>query len=239
MKKALCLTIALMLLWIPAALAGALDSRENEDINEVEIIEIIYDDDDDELPPTFPPETRPTAKPTDSPTSAPNPSASAAPEATPNATPADGLPEATPGPTTEIIEVSTVVVPVDPTDDTPPSIPVIEIVDTPEEIEEVYEDIDTTFDVTVIYISIDGTPVSDPVTVTVEAGQPIEIPSVTIENFSQTPVDLQDNIMPLRDLEITVIYVPEGFNDEILNISDYGTPLGIGASMMNVGVCVE
>ena len=255
MKRVLALTIVAMLVFIPLALAGVIDSRENEDIADVEVVDVVYVDDNNndpeaELAPTFDPQNRDTPNSTSTP--APNdPAASATPEAAPDASPSvspDASPSAEPAASPSVepdltpsatpeVEVSTDVNPSNPDDDPPPP-PTVVIVETPTEFEDVYEDINTTYDIVVTYISIDGTPIGDPVTITVEAGEPVNIPMLPIENFSPTSIVNGDN-MPRRDVQVTVIYVPEGFDQELINIGDYNTPLGLGASMMNVGVCVE
>ncbi len=219
MKKVLALTIVAMLVFIPLALAGVVDSPDNDDIADVEVIDVEYvdDDDPDDFPPAFEPEDQES------------PEASSTPRPEASSTPApDGTPE---------VEVVIDVDSSDPDDDPPPP-PVVEIVETPTEFEEVYEDINTTHEVVITYISIDGTPIGDPVTMTVETGETIDIPTLPIESFNSTPIGFNE-IMPNRDTQVTVIYVPEGFDEELLNIGDYNTPLGLGASMMNVGVCVE
>ena len=43
--------------------------------------------------------------------------------------------------------------------------------------------------------------------------------------------------MPDRDLEYTVIYIPE--NARLIPIEDYNIPLGLGEIWMHVGVCFE
>ena len=119
-----------------------------------------------------------------------------------------------------------------------PILPMVEIVETPPAFETVYEDINTSYEVTVNYVSITGEPIGTPVTIPYEAGQPVDVPAVVIENFNPTPIEANTN-MPNRNVQVTVVYVPDGFDNTIIDINEYNTPLGLGASMMNVGVCVE
>ena len=239
MKKVFCIAFVLLLAFIPLALAGVVDSREIGDIPEVEVVEVQYVEDEEELAPTFEPETRttPNAESTPNPN---NPVPSATPEANPGVTP-EANPSVTPEPmpavtsTPQIVEVVTQL---DEDDPVPPETPVIQIVETPEEFEDLYEDINTTYELTITYISIDGTPIGDPVRISVEGGEPINIPAITVENFTPAGTN-NSSTMPFRDTEVTVIYVPEGFDEEIISINKYNTPLGLGSSIMNVGVCVE
>ena len=192
MKKVLCLTIVLTLISISLAFATVVDSRENEDLTEIEIVEIV---------PRFTP--------------------------TPVAPP-----EPTPMPPEKVIEI----VPVNPEDE-PPEPPVVQIVEPPEEIELLIEELKPTYELTIIYLYSDGTPASETVRETLEAGQPVDTPIPGIPGY--TPTGGYWGPMPPRNLQVTVIYTPAGAGEELIDIGDYETPLGLGASMMNVGVCVE
>ena len=168
MKKTLCIAVVLMFALISVALAGVVDSRENDDITEVEIIEIEYRD--------------------------------------PNLD--------------------------------PPENPEIDIIHNPPEVEQLIEDLQTTYEVTVNYVALDGTPIGEPVKQQVDVGTEFTIPLLNVAEF-QPVSDLVKQTMPARDVEYTVIYLPEDFADNLIDINDYNTPLGIGNTVMNLGVCVE
>ncbi|MBR6091030.1 MAG: hypothetical protein IKP86_13920 [Anaerolineaceae bacterium] len=113
----------------------------------------------------------------------------------------------------------------------------------PPVIEEIVEEVQPVYTVTVVYIDVFGNEISESTTTPVEVGKPIEIP------LPETPDDLvikKPSVfepMPTRDVEYTVIYIPEDLlknpNFYLFTIDDYETPLGLGASQMNIGICVE
>ena len=215
MKKVLCLALVLMIVSVSLALAAVVDSPKNQDIADVEVVEVNYQEDDDEDDP------------------APAPAVDPAPANTPP----PQQPGTEPNVKQEVIDIVTNPDQDNPEKD-PPASPVVEIVVPPKAIETVIEDLKTTYEVTINYVSIDGTQVQEPVKEMVEAGQPINISAVTIENFISTGSE-QQQIMPARDVELTVIYVPDDFAENIISIYGYETPMGLGSTFMNVGVCVE
>ncbi len=214
MKKVLCLALVLMIVSVSLALAAVVDSPKNQDIADVEVVEVNYQEDDDEDDP------------------APAPAVDPAPANTPP----PQQPGTEPNVKQEVIDIVTNPDQDNPEKD-PPASPVVGIVEPPKAIETVIEDLKTTYEVTINYVSIDGTQVQEPVKEMVEAGQPINIAAVPIENFISAGAEQQ--IMPARDVELTVIYVPDDFAEEIISIKGYETPLGLGSTFMNVGVCVE
>ena len=108
----------------------------------------------------------------------------------------------------------------------------------PPTIEDIVEDVQPVYTVTVTVIDIFGNEVETPTTTPVPVGQPIEIP--TPENTRKPSIF---ETMPARDVEYTVIYIPDELlnnpNFYLLTIDDYDTPLGLGAMQMNIGHCVE
>lgn len=104
---------------------------------------------------------------------------------------------------------------------------------TPPDIEDIIEDHQTTYEVIIHYVYPDGTPAAPDETDHVDTDQTITVPSPDIP--SHTPTQYFITIShPTRDMEFTVIYVPGYYN-----IEDYDTPLGIGTTIMNLGVCIE
>lgn len=112
----------------------------------------------------------------------------------------------------------------------------------PPEIEEIIEDLQTIYRLTIYYIFLDGTTAAPTYTEQLEAGTEYYVPSPEIPGYTPT-MYVVSGVMPARDIEYTVIYIPapDGPDDPppFKTIEDYETPLGLGASYMNVGICVE
>ena len=119
----------------------------------------------------------------------------------------------------------------------------IENPELPPSIEEIVEEVQPVYEVTIVYIDIDGNPIADPTVTPVEVGKPIEIPLPETPNGFKPPKPGVVPVMPARDVEYAVVYIPEEkLNDPkfyLFTIDDYDTPLGLGASQMNIGICVE
>ncbi len=92
-------------------------------------------------------------------------------------------------------------------------------------------------DLTITYVYPDGTPVAPPHhEENLMPEDQFNVPSPVIPGYTPTYVTVTGT-MPNHDLEVTVIYVPNGTN--IINIDDYETALGLGNIQMHVGVCFE
>lgn len=134
-------------------------------------------------------------------------------------------------------------------------------VDSPElpptepDIEEIIEEHQTIYRLTIYYVYLDGTTAAETYYDQLDAGTDYSVLSPEIEGYIATML-LVSGTMPARDVEWTVIYIPSEqeqktedgtdnpiyyFNgsNQITTIDDYETPLGLGASNMNVGICVE
>ena len=228
MKKTLCIAVVLMFALISVALAGVVDSRENDDITEVEIIEIEYRDPDPQPSPTKP---QPSSTPQAPAPTQPGIGGGDDPGESPKPTTGTDVKTSTEPPKVTNIDYK------DPNLD-PPGNPEIDIIHNPPEVEQLIEDLQTTYQVTVNYVALDGTPVGEPVKQQVDVGEEFTIPLPPVVNF-QPVSDPVEQTMPARDVEYTVIYLPDDFADELIDINGYNTPLGIGNSVMNLGVCVE
>ena len=118
----------------------------------------------------------------------------------------------------------------------------IEIPPTPPEIENIIEDYQTIYRLTINYIYYDGQTAAPTYTEQLETGTSYNITSPGISGYTPS-IYVVSGIMPARDVMYTVIYVPSGDPGDperpMLTIEDYETPLGLGASIMNVGVCIE
>ena len=106
----------------------------------------------------------------------------------------------------------------------------------PPEIEEIIEEHQTTYRLTIYYIYEDGTTAAPTDTEQIDVGKEYGVPSPVIPGFSPS-TERVSGVMPPRNVEYTVIYV---YGDHPgRSIEDYETPLGLGASIINVGICVE
>ena len=110
------------------------------------------------------------------------------------------------------------------------------------EIEDIIEEHQTIYRLTIYYIYLDGSTAAPTYTEQLEAGAEYSVPSPKIEGYRPT-LYLVAGVMPARDMEYTVIYIPGNSDDDddidYFTIEDYETPLGLGASIMNIGVSVE
>ena len=108
----------------------------------------------------------------------------------------------------------------------------------PPVIEEIVEEVQPVYTITITVIDIYGNVIETPTTQPVPVGQPIEI---QLPENTRKPSIFET--MPARDVEYTVIYIPDELlinpNFYLLTIDDYDTPLGLGAMQMNIGHCVE
>jgi len=91
------------------------------------------------------------------------------------------------------------------------------------------------YDLTVYYVYQDGTTAAPVYTDTLKYREEYSVASPELEGYVPS-IAVVAGEMPARDVEVTVIYVPE--NTEII-IDEYGVPLGIGNVEMNVGDCFE
>ncbi len=143
-------------------------------------------------------------------------------------------------PETEVVDV----VPEDPTEEVIP--PTVEIVENTEEVTQLQEELQTVFHLTIQFVLPDGTQVAETSDTVLQTG----------ENYSVTPPDIPGyttyttvitGTMPGTNVNVVVVYMPEegipAFNPSQLNNlytwDEYETPLGLGYSMMNIGICFE
>ena len=123
------------------------------------------------------------------------------------------------------------------------------VVDSPEipapppEIEEIIEELQTVYRLTIYYIYEDGSTAAATYTEQLNAGDTYSVSSPSIPGYTPS-VYVVSGTMPARDIEYTVIYVPiptdpDGHGGKYLTLEDYETPLGLGETSMNVGICIE
>ena len=123
----------------------------------------------------------------------------------------------------------------------------------PPEIEEIIEEVQTIYRLTVYYIYIDGTPAAPTITKQLNVGTNYNVPSPTIPDYTPSAPFVAGE-MPARNIEYTVIYIPLPHSEDqpdpdqttkqdqpytYYTIDDYDTPLGLGATYMHIGICIE
>jgi hypothetical protein len=101
---------------------------------------------------------------------------------------------------------------------------------------------------TIYYQYMDGSIAADTYFATLMPGDPYDVVSPVIEDFTATQLRVE-GIMPNRNTEFVVWYLPETEPDPetgrtripggYTKIDDYGVPLGLGNVNRNVGECVE
>ena len=92
------------------------------------------------------------------------------------------------------------------------------------------------FKLTIWYIYWDGRPAAPTHRHIHWPGEKYDVVSPVIPGYTATILRVSGT-MPYRDVEYTVIYIPD--TAKLIPIDDYNTPLGLGERQMHVGVCFE
>ena len=113
----------------------------------------------------------------------------------------------------------------------------------PPEIEKIIEDYQTIYRLKIRYIYLNGSTAAPTYEEHLNAGTAYSVDSPRIPGYVASRRNVS-GVMPARDVEYTVIYIPgsSGRPDEeifLLTIEDYETALGFGACFMHVGICIE
>lgn len=125
--------------------------------------------------------------------------------------------------------------------------PEVEIVPDTPETEELQETMKTIYQLTIYYVYADGSTAAPTYSTTLEAGTEYSVPSPEIAGYTPS-IYIVSGVMPARDVQYTVVYVSKENEDPLfpfsemsalLNLGDYETPLGLGFTVCNVGVCFE
>lgn len=112
----------------------------------------------------------------------------------------------------------------------------LNIVPDTEETQAIIEEMQTEYRLVIHYVYEDGTPAYDDYIEVLQAGVTYEVTSPLIDGYIVSDA-LVSGVMPKRNVERTVFYLTRSV--PMKNIADYNTPLGLGWSMMNVGISVE
>ena len=144
-------------------------------------------------------------------------------------------------PQTKIVDV----VPEDATEEV--IIPKVEIVTDTEKVIELQEQMKTVFTLTIYYVYADGSKAADTYSAVLQAGSEFSVESPAIDGYVASLSAVSGN-MPMRDIQFTVVYLspdeespifPFSQMLKLFNLNDYETPLGLGFSVSNVGICFE
>ena len=121
--------------------------------------------------------------------------------------------------------------------DTPDGIEIKIIPDTEETIG-LIDDMQTEYRLVIHYVYEDGTQAYEDYVEVIRVGNKYSVTSPHIDGYIASD-KIVHGIMPKRNVEYTVFYFSRTIIMQMISLNDYETPLGLGASNMNVGICVE
>ena len=125
--------------------------------------------------------------------------------------------------------------------------PVVEIIPDTPEVQELQETLKTIYRLTIYYVYADGSTASQTYDAMLQAGTEYSVASPEIKGYTPS-VEIVADVMPMRDMEYTVVYVspeaeisafPYAEMETLFTIEDYEAPTGLGFSVSNVGICFE
>lgn len=139
------------------------------------------------------------------------------------------------------------VIPEDPTEEV--VLPEMEIVPEDPVIDTLREELQTIYRLTIYYVYADGSTAAPTYDTTLQAGEAFSVPSPDISGYTPT-ISLVSGIMPERNLQYRVIYLTQNPDEEnpafklsemlqLFSLVDYETALGLGFSIMNIGLSME
>ena len=142
----------------------------------------------------------------------------------------------------------TTVIEVIPEDETEEVIePTVEIIPDTEEVIELRQEMKTVFTLTINYVYVDGSEAAATYSTVLQTGSEYSVESPAISGFSASETVIAGS-MPMRDVQFTVVYVsqeaeipvfPYSEMTALYSLKDYETPLGLGFSVNNIGICFE
>ena len=137
-------------------------------------------------------------------------------------------------PETEITDV------VPENEDEPVVVPEIDIIPDPEDVIELQEELQTIFQLTILYIYLDGSTAAETYSDILPAGTEYNVPSPLIDGYAAY-LDLIDGVMPSRNVQYVVIYVSpeESGLEDVVSLFDLEVPLGLGFTVDHTGICSE
>ena len=100
----------------------------------------------------------------------------------------------------------------------------------------IIEDIQATYVLIINYIDINGDPVAPQYIDILNVGDSYNVTSPEIKGYLPSITNVIGT-MPKRDVQYSIIYYPN--NQMFYTIDDLETPLGLGYSVLNLGVCIE
>ena len=125
--------------------------------------------------------------------------------------------------------------------------PKVEIVKETEETIQLQEEMQTIFNLTIRYIFVNGSTAAKTYSEALQEGTTFSVPSPVISGYTATAGTVSGT-MPARNMQYTVVYLSEEEEYpafaisrmlQLFTIEDFETPLGLGSSIVNVGICFE
>ena len=125
--------------------------------------------------------------------------------------------------------------------------PKVDIVEDTEKITELQEEMQTLFRLTIRYVYADGSEAAPTYDRMLQEGAAYDVTSPSISGYTPSMAQVAGT-MPGRNVMYTVVYLsPEKTVDlfdfsrmqNLFSWEDYETPLGLGFSILNVGICIE
>ena len=125
--------------------------------------------------------------------------------------------------------------------------PEVKILPDTEENIELREEMQTVYRLTIRYVYIDGSTAAGTYSATLETGTAYSVPSPSIAGYTCTAGSIS-GVMPARDVQYLVVYLtgetenpvfPYSEMSRLFSLEDYETPLGLGSSIINIGIGFE
>lgn len=126
-------------------------------------------------------------------------------------------------------------------------VPQVKIVADTQETIQLQEEMQTIFNLTIRYVFEDGSTAAGTYSAALQAGTAYSVPSPVIDGYTVS-TGLVSGTMPARNLQFVVIYFSKETENpafpiskllRLFTIEDLDTPLGLGNSIVNVGVAFE
>ena len=118
--------------------------------------------------------------------------------------------------------------------------PIVDIIpDTPSTID-VKEEIKMLYHLVIYYVDIDNNKMFEPYEDILNVGEEYKVPSPILDKYLVSQIMVKGT-MPKCDLQYVVIYTPISNSEfkTVIPIEYYTTPLGLGFTILNVGICFE
>lgn len=125
-------------------------------------------------------------------------------------------------------------------EDEPVVVPDIDIIPDPEDVIELQEELQTIYQLTILYVYMDGSTAAETYSEILAEGTTYSVSSPLIDGYTAF-LQQVDGVMPSHNLQYVVLYVsPEesGLTD-IVSLFNLEIPLGLGFTVDHTGICSE